>query len=560
MLAKSRFHTRLIYGSRSFVKPVSVKQANKQIEIVGAGSFAEKLGLVFSEYGIEFAFVDESQTTPKLSKPVRNVDMLLEKTLEDSYFMLAISDHKHSKKAVARLHDRGVTTRQIVQLSYDSDVLIIDNMLRQDPDLFWCLIARSNEINDLDARFFSDREQYLARKKSKAEALVGFYCLGRGGGYYEHLGTIPEKLSEQYSVVALSDTCASQKYFSEAKNPIDWFLMGQSRMLVTDIPDLVVTAHVYPCSPKHIKKLSLSHTLHDFLIFSQQTIEHISQPDTHYICVPSIASMQMYQNICRQFDIKNNVVLIPGGYPRFDVNMLRYAAMTEQQVLNRKTCTILYSPTLSSLPAQDGTDECYSISQAFEFLSRLLNYNKNITLIVRPHPEDLQLNNIDLAYPRAQAMKKLLRWCAQEGRCFIDDAKSDYMPSFLRADIMITDTSSVAVSFAALTHKPVLFYSLDHEKLSQDFTNSKFIQDRSKVGVLVNQENIIDSVDMMLKQEEGSRRRIEYCKNIVFNPGAANEYLAKNIHYILEDKKHPEWWYALDHINTSTSNVNKVME
>ncbi|MGL4476133.1 MAG: hypothetical protein ACRCT7_17015, partial [Shewanella sp.] len=381
---------------------------NTPIYIVGGGSFAIKLANVFIDNQLEFEFIDECAPSLLLERNVYKAHSIPSPL---GIFFIAISIDEYALAAISRLAQQGVKKEQCLPLKYDSDSIMLGHMFTHNRHKLLALLAQPlSSVKELESSFYVERSQFFESSSAQNNYLIGICCLGRGGGYLGHLGHIPTWLAAHHNTVMLSDT----ELDLQGKMPR--FLMGQSAMNAETSLDLVITAHVFPCSPRQTKKLSFCHMIYDFLLFNQQTYEHLQQAQTHYVFLPSSASMKMHQDICLQNKFENNIVLIPGGYPRHDNNMRQYQEVCATQL---PVDSILYAPTLSSLPAGNETYACYSIISALQFVPEILARFSDKKLIFRPHPEDLALIKYSLSHPRAQAFAELLAWCEQHPRCEI---------------------------------------------------------------------------------------------------------------------------------------------
>ncbi|SUI76030.1 CDP-glycerol glycerophosphotransferase family protein [Shewanella morhuae] len=512
------------------------------IYIVGGGSFAIKLASVLIDYDLDFEFVDEFLSSPLLG---RNVYKTEDITNIDGIYIIAISIDVYAFSAIKRLTQKGIPKSQCLRLQYDSDSMMLDHMLSDDKNRLLKLFSEPlDSFSALESEFYISRTLFFNSFKKNQHSLIGICCLGRGGGYISHLGNIPTLVNKLNKTVLLSDTVIQSKEYE-----IDHFLMGQSAMISEESLGLVITAHVFPCSPKTTKKLSFSHMVYDFLLFDEQTFEHLEQADTHYVVIPSHASMKMHQDICKNKKFTNNIILIPGGYPRHDNNIIKFYEYASKKVVD----CILYAPTLSSLPASNETDACFSILDAIIFIPDILNKFPNKKLIFRPHPEDLGLIKFELNHPRAKAFLKLLTWCEKHPRCEVDRGCDSYLDSFSRSSLIISDTSSIAFSFSLLTGRPVILYSSDHKSLIRDYNDCQFITDRNKFSFLAGNNNeLYEIVNRILCGNSDYSIMSDFCEKTIYNIGFSEKYISDNFDYILNDIRHPDWWYSREHVGVDT--------
>ncbi|MBT1444929.1 CDP-glycerol glycerophosphotransferase family protein [Shewanella sp. JM162201] len=456
----------------------------------------------------------------------------------DGLFLVAISMPEYAQAAIARLVAAGVSETRCLPLGSDSAAIVLEQMLAANKMRALTLLAEPlTGFVDFERRFFAEAYQCLDARRD-GSAVIGLYALGRGGGYIEHLGALPQSLPNHYQLNWFTDLLTDKS--NEA-----FFLMSQSAMQRYSDVDLVISAHVFDCSPRQTPKLSFVHMVYDFLLFSEQTYQHLQASDLHYVFVPSQASMKMHQNICRELNLNEQVVLIPGGYPKHDANLRQYKALYENTVPED---LIIYAPTLSSLPAKNECDESYSILEAEVFLKELLATHPQLKLIIRPHPEDMALVQFSLAHPRAEALRRVLHWAAGHPRCEIDDDKRSYLASFSRAKLLITDTASVAFSFALLTGRRPVFFSGNHQTLCERYPDNQFISDRPYFGDCVESAaELKERVELALNNKMNTSAGQAFFQRTLYNLGRSEEYALEAIRYILAGERHPDWWYWQDH-------------
>lgn len=503
--------------------------------IVGGGALALKLAAVLEQFQLSFCFIDEFSHSPLANKPVFKAEQL---PGAKGVFLIAISFPEYAKAAVARLVNRGVTESQCLHFPFDSTALVFGEMLKLSVEKTLKLLCEplSTFVN-FEQAFFADEWQDFTRA-SVAKPRITFCRLGIGSGYLGHLGSLPDALAKKFECILLTDQ------LDTSLPSIPSMLMSQAAMLEQDSVDLQITAHVYPCSAKKVKQLSFVHMVYDFLLFSQQTYEHLSQPDTHYVFIPSQASLELHKAIYREKALTNNLILIPGGYPKHDQNLIQYQQIARDIA---QMDAVLYAPTLCTSLAANETEDCYSILQAVDFIPALVEMFPNINIIFRPHPEDLALAHLVRSHPRAVAFQQVLHFCQTHPRCVVDTDKQSYLESFAKSKLVISDTSSVAFSFVLLTNRPAIFYADDHARLASHFNNCQFIKDRTQFGVCVSSvEALLSHVATAFSSDQQQLYNAQFCRQVLFNLGSSERYLLENFDYILNDKRHPDWVYLQD--------------
>jgi CDP-glycerol glycerophosphotransferase (TagB/SpsB family) len=84
---------------------------------------------------------------------------------------------------------------------------------------------------------------------------------------------------------------------------------------------------------------------------------------------------------------------------------------------------------------------------------------------------------------------------------FTFDISASYLDSYLKSEVLITDFSGTAYTYAFSKEKPVIFYSnnKDH-KLMNDLKNLYYFKDRNKVGYVVHNLNGLNKTLKKIKR------------------------------------------------------------
>ena len=89
----------------------------------------------------------------------------------------------------------------------------------------------------------------------------------------------------------------------------------------------------------------------------------------------------------------------------------------------------------------------------------------------RPHPSNAKLKKV------LDLIKKFDKY-----QNFKFDISSNYYESYSLSNLMITDISGTAYTYAFLTKNPVIFYSRNEKIQNSFYRNLNFFKDRSKIG------------------------------------------------------------------------------
>lgn len=107
----------------------------------------------------------------------------------------------------------------------------------------------------------------------------------------------------------------------------------------------------------------------------------------------------------------------------------------------------------------------------------------NYKIIYRPHPMDLTKKGNGLL--TQNIIEKFKNFAN-----FTFDTSTSYLESYLKSDVLLTDFSGTAYTYAFSKEKPVIFYSNNkNHKLMNDLKNLYYFKDRDKVGYVVDNFN-----------------------------------------------------------------------
>lgn len=497
--------------------------------IVGTGTFAEKLAATLSCYQLPvIAFVDEFREEPFLQRPVYKAANIPTEQLDELFFV-AISNPVYAQQAKQRLINQGKAAQRIIILYYDSCAVLLAQMFKENLSKTLAFIDQcEGEFIKLE-RLFYERKAPLGDSE---QAQISFRMLSRGGNYYSHLATLPKLLGKNYAIETCSDEVISQAEYTD--------LCSQQRMIATE-SDMVITPQLFICSPAQTTKITLTHAIYDSVMFRDTIIETLAQPDNHYIAIPSLASFEQHKQFCIEHQLTNNIVLMPIGYPKFDLNLQRY----QEAVKGVRADAILYAPTQSAT-RKTGAQAAYSVDFALAALQQVAKVFPDSTIIFRPHPDDLKLVESGLQSQEVDTLKSIIEFVEQLAKGEVDRNISP-MSSYCRAKVLISDTSSTAFTFAFTTLKPVIFFSPQEQLLPKDWSDTCFFKDRTQIGSIVTSSTeLLASLDKADTAQE-QKMRLRLREQQLFNLGGSELALQQAILSIEQGKKFPGAWYAQEH-------------
>jgi hypothetical protein len=235
--------------------------------------------------------------------------------------------------------------------------------------------------------------------------------------------------------------------------------------------------------------------------------------------------LQEYQHL-----LTKEVCLVPFGYPKLDK-----VIKDLKELGNVKKDAICYAPTL--LMHDKEFQDTLSLQDGVAIVGMLLENFKEYKIIFRPHPKTIRYN------AGKEYVEKILQ-NYKEHPNFIYDDDNYHIKTFSRTKLMISDFSGVVQTFAFATEQPVL--SLSKNSFDEHYEkvfNKKDI--RTEFGLVLNEtDKLVEKVRYLLENQAIFKDKIiTYREQQMFNFQHTAEYLADNIDYIKNGKKHPDWFY-----------------
>jgi hypothetical protein len=281
---------------------------------------------------------------------------------------------------------------------------------------------------------------------------------------------IKEKINFNYFTLDYEDDILN--YDNEYINPIflgigiighTKFSSISSKILISTTPN--IGTKNYPLKkPKSVKELA--HVFHMISDISYYRIGSLDNYDTVF----TVGEFQ-HQSIKEVEKIRSlkTKKLVPVGLPYFDY----FKENLPKLKTENKKKTIL----LASSWGSKGLIKKYGTS--------ILNYLKEYTLIIRPHPQSFK--------SELEFILDFKSKCLKFDNIIWDE---DILPlnSFSLADILISDTSSIRFDFAFLTNKPVLTLKIERVEMKDfevSYLNSKWDDiSEIKLGQVMEEKNI----------------------------------------------------------------------
>lgn len=286
---------------------------------------------------------------------------------------------------------------------------------------------------------------------------------------------------------------------SEIKNLKNSFFLnlGYIRYLLNI--DLFVTSYVVYSFPKAKNKIYISHDIYDAPMVNENVEENLIKTLKNYDYI-FLSSEITIETLQKKIDLhprntfeNKKTKLINTGYLKLDHV---YQKVSKSKIEEN---SILLAPTLSSTLSE------YNLNQYLDdLIKKILDY-KQFRLIYRPHPGDIK---------NSEQYKKIMNIAEKfkNNKNFDLDVNTSYLESYKKSKFLITDFSGTAFTYAFSKLRPVLFISINENKLLNSNLNSLFyFKDREEVG------KIIKNIDNLKEEIHSVNEQISFFSNKIKN-------------------------------------------
>lgn len=208
----------------------------------------------------------------------------------------------------------------------------------------------------------------------------------------------------------------------------------------------------------------------------------------NYILVSYENSQKRVIEMFRKYKLNNIPKILDTGYFKLD-----YFMKDSKKNFYDKKDSILIAPT-----GIDGFPELSIIKKLENIINELISQT-NFKIILRPHPRDR-------ANPQILKTKNIF---SNEDR-FIFDISENYIETFSRSKLMVTDMSGTAYTYAYINLSPVIFFSMSENYLSKNgYKNHDFYVNREKIGkVILNESELIKSINFLIENADNYNKKI----------------------------------------------------
>lgn len=253
--------------------------------------------------------------------------------------------------------------------------------------------------------------------------------------------------------------------------------------------NLLISSYVIYVFLPNTKNIYISHDIYDTPMVNKNIEKNLflALSKLDYIFVSSDFLKKYYESSFKKYQ-KNNinninnkkVNVVNTGYLKLD-HVVKLLKKTKYQ--KNKFC-ILIAPTAC---------KHYSKYNLSSDLRKIINslVVKKYHIIYRPHP-------LDLTYKGNQFLVEKIKQNYQKFKNFELDFSPSYIESYKKSDLLLTDFSGTAYTYAFSKKSPVIFYSkYPNIKLPNDLKKLYYFKDRKNVGYVVS--NFLDMQEKVKK-------------------------------------------------------------
>ena len=220
---------------------------------------------------------------------------------------------------------------------------------------------------------------------------------------------------------------------------------------------------------------------------------------------------------------KNKISVIETGYPKLDKPRQMHANSTPENLL-------IYAPT----PTDDrGNKDSWLWKNAItirnfglQILSELCESFPDKQIVFKPYKDEAH----ELVSQIDEKCQKFSNYCFDHSGC-------DYWELYSRAELLISDFSSTAYSFALGMQRPVIFFSPNESKLPKSILQGSYCTGRKMIGDVAHSISELNSTvnEVLLKYSDKCEKVKKFSAEQFPNIGSASAEAAIVIDAMAKD-------------------------
>lgn len=250
--------------------------------------------------------------------------------------------------------------------------------------------------------------------------------------------------------------------------------------------DVFVSNNISDIFPPFSKKVYIHHSIYDTPLVEKRKENEIEKRLSKYdfILISCKKVRKVFEKLFKSYQIP---ILLETGYLRFSYLSKKIRDKSEYK-------RIVIAPT--------GIESFKKLSIKKKLIDIINTLQKNKYFVVlRPHPRDIKKRfYLDLN-------KKVL-----DKKNYLYDVTRNYRETFEKSEILLTDLSGTGYTYAFLTKKPVIFFSINEKNIRiSNYSNLNFFLDRKKIGEIVSDtKKVIVAIKKCRKNKKNIKKRINF--------------------------------------------------
>ena len=291
------------------------------------------------------------------------------------------------------------------------------------------------------------------------------------------------------------------------------FFLLESLLKYINFVDVFISNNVSDNFTRNSKKVYIHHDIYDTPLVDRSIEKNLTNRliKYDYIILPSKKSLNVFNNLFKK-NLNGINYIITNNYVRLNYLIKKYKNIKKKK--DNKIETVIIAPT-----NYHSFKKINLLNKLEKIIHLLLNIKLNV--IYRPHPSNLGEKHV-----------KYLEKKFKDFKNFYFDKSPDYFQSYAKSDIMITDLSGTAYTYALMTKSPVVFFSQNQRYLKDNrYNNLNYFEDRKKIGFIIKSIIRLESFFIKNKNKFRYKQKTINIKKI-FNNNFKNK---KNIFMIIND-------------------------
>lgn len=370
--------------------------------------------------------------------------------------------------------------------------------------------------------FFAKRMDAFLVTKRKWD--IVFYC--EQPSHWQNIELILDEVLKKFScdknILLITsyglDDYPDSKYPYNLKkiHNVPVFVLGKldSRILITAYSALSKKTKPYNCK--------VIYALHS-LIGLDGVYESTWFDSYDYILCAGPHQISDFRRWASEFPSLRGKYLISSGYPKFDRILIQVSDLKSSTM---QRFTVVYAPTLTN----ESNKSFASLNSHGEQIIKSL-LDAKFKVIFRPHPVSLITSDAITIEP--------IKSKFTENPYFEFDNSKDYLGTYSKADLMVTDFSGTGFTFSLSFLKPSVFFA---PCISAELgLHGIQFEEREKLGGVARSISDLLKLINQLRSHDSAQELLTYRSYTIFNVGRSAAYIADCVKDIHANKLREDW-------------------